>query len=80
MANAIFGGSDTVMLSEETAKGRYPLESVRMLSKIAREIEPGLVRRNNFETQRTQTNPRPYPSVIFLLREVKLVKMPEFTG
>ena len=26
------------------------------------------------------SDPSPYPSVIFLLREVKLVEMPEFTG
>ena len=30
------------MLSEETAKGQYPVESVLMLSKIAGEIDPGL--------------------------------------
>lgn len=53
VANAIFDGSDAVMLSEETAKGRYPLESVRMLSKIAREVEPGLVKKNAFESTRT---------------------------
>lgn len=53
VANAIIDGSDAVMLSEETAKGRYPVESVRMLSKIAGEVEPGLVRKNNFEGLQT---------------------------
>ena len=50
VANAILDGTDAVMLSEETAKGRYPVESVRMLSKIAREAEPGFVRKDSFET------------------------------
>jgi len=50
VANAILDGTDAVMLSEETAKGRYPVESVRMLSKIARETEPGFVRKDTFET------------------------------
>ncbi|MDH5639206.1 MAG: pyruvate kinase [Nitrospinota bacterium] len=34
-ANAILDGTDAVMLSEETAMGAYPVESVRALNKIA---------------------------------------------
>ncbi len=39
VANAILDGSDAVMLSEETALGRYPVESVEMVAKIAKSIE-----------------------------------------
>jgi pyruvate kinase len=42
VAAAIYQGTDAVMLSEETAVGEYPVESVRVMDRIAREAEPDL--------------------------------------
>ena len=39
VANAILDGTDAVMLSEETAIGRHPVEAVEMLAKIATSAE-----------------------------------------
>jgi pyruvate kinase len=51
VANAILDGSDAVMLSAETAAGKYPVESVAMMARIIEEAEGSV-----------QEFPRPAPS------------------
>ncbi len=44
VANAIFDGTDAVMLSAETAIGRYPVETVQMMDRIIRKAEASVAR------------------------------------
>jgi pyruvate kinase len=39
VANAIFDGTDAVMLSAETSAGRYPVEAARMMARVAAEAD-----------------------------------------
>jgi pyruvate kinase len=45
VANAVLDGSDALMLSEETAIGRYPIEAVRMMERVASRAETQLAHR-----------------------------------
>ena len=42
VANAIYDGTDAIMLSGETAAGKYPLEALKMMVEIAQTTEPHL--------------------------------------
>jgi pyruvate kinase len=42
VANAIYDGSDAVMLSAETSTGKYPVETVRFMARIAAETEASI--------------------------------------
>jgi pyruvate kinase len=53
IANAIIDGTDAVMLSEETAVGKYPVEAVEVMNKVAMATEPTLPYRKFLEARRS---------------------------
>lgn len=54
VASAIYQRSDAIMLSGETAYGRYPVEAVQTMSRIAREIEQHLPQATDQRLHRVQ--------------------------
>jgi pyruvate kinase len=56
VANAIYDGSSAVMLSAETSTGKFPIEAVTMMAKIALETETA-VRREGFKPVSLAANP-----------------------
>ncbi|HOV69370.1 MAG TPA: pyruvate kinase [Clostridia bacterium] len=57
IANAIYDGASTIMLSGETAAGRYPVEAFNMMSKIAVESERNINYWKRFATADFNMNP-----------------------
>jgi pyruvate kinase len=53
VANAIYDGTDAVMLSAETSVGKYPVEAVRMMDRIAAESDEAIRKKGYQEPPHT---------------------------
>ena len=65
VANAIFDGTDAVMLSAETARGKYPVESVQVMDRLVRVAEGETVSLNVNPVERSaDREPRSIPEAM----------------
>ncbi|WP_426711348.1 pyruvate kinase PykF [Cetobacterium sp. SF1] len=55
VANAILDGTDAIMLSGETAKGKYPIEAVTVMTRIAEKTDPMVAFEFEIESHATIT-------------------------
>ncbi len=70
IANAIIDGTDAVMLSEETAVGKYPIEAVKVMKKVAEATEKTLPYGTLLDARRALLKPIVQESISFSACEV----------
>ena len=79
VANAILDGTDAVMLSGETAIGRYPVQAVRMMARIAEEAEGALAAPAHAERARLTHAHAMSRAAVSLAQDVRAAAIVVFT-
>jgi len=72
IADAIQDGTDAVMLSEETAIGRYPVESVRVMARVATIAEQALSYADILASRRSSVEPKTDDAISLAACEIAL--------
>ena len=70
VATAVFEGADAVMLSAESAAGKFPVESVLMMNRIAEEVERDPVYRQVINAQRAEPEATGADAIAVAARDV----------
>jgi pyruvate kinase len=70
VATAIFEGADAVMLSAESAAGRYPVDAVAMMNRIAEEVESDPTYRGIIHAQRGAPEPTGADAIAAAARQI----------
>ena len=70
VAQAVFEGADAIMLSAESAVGKYPIEAVSFMDRIASEVETDPLYRSIINAQRAQPEPTAADAIAVAARDM----------
>jgi pyruvate kinase len=70
VAQAVFEGADAIMLSAESAAGKYPVEAVAFMNRIALEVESDPLYRSIINSQRAKPEPTAADAIAVAARDM----------
>jgi pyruvate kinase len=70
VATAVYEGADAIMLSAESAAGKYPIEAVSMMNRIAEKVETDPLYRGILDAQRSEPEPTTSDALMAAARQI----------